>query len=144
MVFEKNRIALCTKTFFLFDFSGNILRTGITITARVSVENTKYSKEDIENTKFNNVTGNARFFPLYPVRKLNSKGNTVKEIRMVDDIPITETNAIDFKAGCFAKISTPVPTIVVIPESKIDVLNDKILSLLNCNFCNNPFVIKML
>jgi hypothetical protein len=40
----------------------------------------------------------------------------------VENIPIMETIEIEYKAGCFAKIKTPIPSNVVITESKIAVL----------------------
>jgi hypothetical protein len=55
----------------------------------------------------------------------------VKDIIIADDIPIMETRAMDFKAGCCAKIKMPVPKMVVTPDNKIDVLKVKILSLLS-------------
>ena len=43
-------------------------------------------------------------------------------MRIAERIPIIETIEIEYKAGCFAKIKTPTPKIVVITERIIDVL----------------------
>jgi hypothetical protein len=48
-----------------------------------------------------------------------------------DAIPITETKAMDLRAGCPANNNTPVAVIVVNPESNTEVLNDLKLSLPN-------------
>lgn len=49
-------------------------------------------------------------------------GCKVSAINSAEIIPITVTIEIEYNAGCFANISTPTPSIVVITESKIEVL----------------------
>ena len=50
----------------------------------------------------------------------------VKALIITDKIPIIDKSAIDFNAGCFANIKAPIPTIVVIADSKMDTLYDVI------------------
>jgi len=54
-------------------------------------------------------------------KKLKTNGCKIKVISIAENIPIMAIKAIDFKAGCFAKISTPVPKKVVATEKKIEV-----------------------
>ena len=45
----------------------------------------------------------------------------VKATKTADRIPISDTRLMECKAGCFAKISTPIPKTVVMAESRIEV-----------------------
>ena len=68
------------------------------------------------------VIGITRFRFLYSTRNLNNTGCKVNEIKTTDRIPINDKTAIERKAGCCAKISTPTPITVVVAERKIDIL----------------------
>ena len=46
----------------------------------------------------------------------------VNAMTTADKIPIIDTNDIEQSAGCFAKIRTPIPKIVVITDKIIEVL----------------------
>ena len=65
-------------------------------------------------------------------------------INKTENMPMMAIKAIDFKAGCPAKISTPMPKIVVATDSKIEVLyvgNSTFPKV--CSFCR-AIVIKIL
>ena len=62
------------------------------------------------------------FFFRFNKNKLNKAGSIVYEIIITESIPIMDKAAMDFNAGCWAKIKTPIPVMVVTPERKIDVL----------------------
>jgi len=85
----------------------------------------KYKKAKIDFTKPHKVQGNCFFFVLFVIKILNKKGINTWEINTTHRIPVMEIKAIDFSAGCFAKIRTPKPAIVVIAERKMEDLNDE-------------------
>ena len=59
---------------------------------------------------------------LEPTNTRNNKGCIVKAQNIAENIPIMQTKAILYNAGCLAKINTPMPNMVVITESVIEVL----------------------
>ena len=50
----------------------------------------------------------------------NRKGINTCDMITTLRIPMMEMNAIDFNAGCCAKINTPNPAMVVMAERKMD------------------------
>ena len=52
--------------------------------------------------------------------RLKKKGIRTCAIITTQEIPMMDIRAIDLKAGCFAKIKTPSPAIVVMADIKID------------------------
>ena len=48
----------------------------------------------------------------------------INEINTTQAIPISVIRAIDCKAGCFANIMTPIPTIVIKADNRIDDLKE--------------------
>ncbi len=61
-------------------------------------------------------------FSLLPIKSKNNNGCMVKATKIADRMPISETRLMECKAGCFAKISTPIPKIVVMADRRIEVL----------------------
>ena len=59
-------------------------------------------------------------------------------------IPVIEIMAIDFKAGCCAKINTPNPAIVVMADKRMEDLKDDKFFFPVLYSCNNPSIIKRL
>jgi hypothetical protein len=78
--------------------------------------------EAIEKRKSSNVTGLFLGPFLYVTIHLNMAGRSVKVIKMTEKIPMIDMVAIDFNAGCLAKIRTPMPSSVVIPDMITDIL----------------------
>ena len=50
----------------------------------------------------------------------------MKVINITDNIPIIDMMAIDLRAGCTAKINTPIPSNVVIPDNITETLYELI------------------
>jgi hypothetical protein len=53
-----------------------------------------------EKKKLKKLIGKALFIPLWCVKKLKRKGWRVRVMKMVEAMPITDTRAMDFMAGC--------------------------------------------
>jgi len=68
------------------------------------------------------VMGNVPRVVLLVINRLNRRGSRVNVIKTTERMPITDMVAMDSKAGCRAKMSTPIPAIVVSTEKKMDVL----------------------
>ena len=54
----------------------------------------------------------------------NKKGSMVNDMIKTHTIPRMEMAAIDLNAGCFARIKTPKPAMVVMADKKIEVLKE--------------------
>ena len=63
---------------------------------------------------------------------------------MTHNKPSIDNQAIDFSAGCLAKIKAPKPSIVVTVAKNMEDLCDDKTSFPDLNFCVNPSVMKML
>ena len=59
-------------------------------------------------------------------------------------MPMMEMNAMDRKAGCFAKIKTPMPAMVVMADKMMEDLKEERFFLPVLYSCNNPSMIKRL
>ena len=88
--------------------------------------------------------GNPPFSVCFVTSHRNNKGCMVYETSTTTLNPRTEIKAIDFNAGCSAKISTPIPTIAVKAEKKIAVLCAPNIFFPFLYSCNNPSIMKML
>ena len=94
--------------------------------------------------KLPKVIGVNLFCPLFIIKKRNNKGCKVYDIKTTDKMPIIDTKAIDLNAGCRANINTPMPVIVVIAESRIDVLYELRFFMPVLYSWSNPRMMKML
>src|SRR3984957_530337 len=88
-----------------------------------------------------NVHGNLFFSTRFLINMLNKNGIRICDIITTQQIPIIDINAIDFNAGCFAKINTPKPVSVVIADKKMDVLYDDKIFFPVLYSCNKPSII---
>jgi hypothetical protein len=59
---------------------------------------------------------------LLKIRSLNNKGCIVNAINAADMIPMIDTIEIEYKAGCLANTSTPIPNMVVRTDKITEVL----------------------
>ena len=66
--------------------------------------------------------GTSLFLPFFSMSHLAKNGCSVLATSKTQSIPIMVISPIDFNAGCFANISTPMPINVVNAERKIEVL----------------------
>jgi len=73
-------------------------------------------------TRFTNVIGIKRGFPLRVVSQRKIKGGKMYAITSTEIIPTIVTSASDFKAGCCANINIPIATIMIINDNKIEFL----------------------
>ena len=98
----------------------------------------------MDDEKLHKVHGKYFFCVLLVMRILNRKGIKTCDIKTTQTMPVTEIKAIDFNAGCFAKIKMPSPATVVMADKKIDDLKEDkfFLPVLYC--CNKPSMMKML
>ena len=62
------------------------------------------------------------------------------EMISTENIPMMVISPIDFKAGCFAKMSTPIPMRVVIAEIKIPT-GTVVSEILTCEECGTQFAV---
>ena len=83
---------------------------------------TNMNKAMREAVKSKSVIGHFRKPFLYSTIHRKIRGGKVKVRMKTDRIPMIETVATDFRAGCWAKINTPIPNNVVITDSRIDTL----------------------
>ena len=83
---------------------------------------TKMNKAINERIKSNKVIGHFLKPFLKDTIQLKINGGMVNVTSKTDRIPIIDIVATDFKAGCLAKIKTPIPNKVVITESRTETL----------------------
>ena len=104
--------------------------------------NSEKAVEDLMNPQ--SVQGNRFLLTLFFINIEKKKGISICDIITTQRIPMMEINAIDRKAGCFAKIKTPIPAMVVIADNMIEDLKDERFFFPVLYSCNNPSMIKRL
>ena len=72
------------------------------------------------------------------------KGIKICDMMTTQKIPMIEISAIDFNAGCFAKIKTPKPTMVVIADKMMEDLKDDRFFFPVLYSCSKPSMINRL
>src|SRR5579871_1014455 len=87
---------------------------------RMKLAMKKYENAKVDLARLKNVHGNLLFSTLFLIRILNRNGISICDMTTTQAIPTIEIIAIDFSAGCFAKIKTPRPAMVVMAERKMD------------------------
>ena len=104
--------------------------------------NNEKAKDDF--IKLVNVQGNNFFSTLFLINKLKKKGIKICDMITTQIIPTIEMAAMDLNAGCFAKIKTPNPVIVVMADKRMDDLKEERFLLPVLYSCNKPSMIKRL
>src|ERR1043165_3592938 len=96
-----------------FSFRKGISLVRINPTAESTIDPVKkYINANTDLIKLQSVKGWNPFSVRFLINQLNRKGCRVCEISNTQNRPVTDINAIDRSAGCFASTSTPSPTSV--------------------------------
>ena len=94
--------------------------------------------------KLKNVHGNNFRFTRFFINTEKKKGINICDMMTTQRIPMMEINAMDCKAGCFAKIKTPMPAMVVMADKMMEDLKEERFFLPVLYSCNNPSIINKL
>ena len=74
----------------------------------------------------------------------NKNGINICDMITTQKMPMIEMKAMDFNAGCFAKIKTPKPAMVVMADKIMDDLKEERFFLPVLYSCNKPSMINKL
>ena len=114
------------------------------MSVNVTLQPIKYEKanDDLMNPK--SVHGKRFLFTLFFINIENRNGIKICDMMTTQKMPMIDIKAIDFNAGCCAKIKTPKPAMVVMADKIIDDLKEERFFFPVLYSCNKPSIINKL